>query len=71
MICGDFNIHVDCNDDEDALLFSDLLESVGLQQHIYQPTHNNGHTLDLILTRYSDSIINKQPRIDRFLSDHA
>ena len=68
LITGDFNIHVD---DPDSLTLLDLLESVGLRQHVSQPTHVHGHTLDLIITRWSDQIIQDSPQTDRFISDHA
>ena len=71
LITGDFNIHVDAVDDPDSLKLLDLLESVGLRQHVSQPTHVHGHTLDLIITRWSDQIIQDPPQTDRFISDHA
>lgn len=42
--------------------------SLGLRQHV---THAHGHTLDLIITRYSDQIVQDSPQTDRFISDHA
>ena len=71
LICGDFNIHVDSTEDPDSVKFCDLLESVGLRQHVNQATHVNDHTLDLIITRFSDDIMDGRPGIDRFISDHA
>ena len=68
LICGDFNIHVDSVDDPDSVKFRDLLESVGLQQHVKKSTHNNGHILDLIITRFTNSTICKEPQVDRFIS---
>ena len=50
LITGDFNIHVDIVDDPDSLKLLDLLESLGLRQHVSQPTHLHGHTLDPIIT---------------------
>ena len=41
LIIGDFNIHVDV---ADSLKLTDLLESIGLRQHVSQPTHVHGHT---------------------------
>ena len=49
----------------------DLFQSVSLQQHITEPTQIQGHTLDLVITRSSDDILNKIPVVDRFISDHA
>ena len=34
LITGDFNVHVDDPSNDDALRFLDLLESLGLEQHI-------------------------------------
>ena len=38
--------------------------SIGLRQHVSQPTHVHGHTLDLIITRWSDQIIQDSPKTD-------
>ena len=71
LICGDFNIHVDSVEDPDSVKFRDLLESVGLREHVKKSAHNNGQILDLIITRFTDSTICKEPQVDRFISDHA
>ena len=71
VLLGDFNIHVDVPTDMDAIQFRDLLDSMGLQQHVKQPTHIHGHTLDLLITRQSDVIVAKEPEIERYFSDHA
>ena len=71
LITGDFNIHVDIVDDSDSLKLLDLLVSLGLRQHLSQLTHLHEHTLDLIITRYSDHIVLDPPQADRFISDHA
>ena len=57
VIAGDFNIHVDAPRDPDSLKLQDLLQSVGLQQLITEPTHTQGHILDLVITRSSDNIL--------------
>lgn len=57
-------------DDLDSIRFLDLLESVGVQQHIKHSTHVGGHTLDLIISRQIDRIILADPRGEQFLSDH-
>ena len=70
LILGDFNIHMDLPDDTDCKNMSDLLESMGLIQHVLQPTHELGHTLDLIITRISDNIIAGCPYTGELFSDH-
>ena len=70
VITGDFNIHVDNIDDQDAVRFCELLESVNLELHVNQPTHVHGHTLDLIITRKSEVIIKSTPVPVYLFSDH-
>ena len=50
-----------------------LLESVGLEQHVNQPTHIRGHALDLIITRKVNEIIRSpwSPYFDRYFSHHG
>ncbi len=52
LIVGDFNIHV--NNEKDALgsAFIDILNSIGVRQHVSGPTRCLNHTLDLILSRF-------------------
>ena len=53
----DANLHLDymtlCNTKN----FLHILESSGLQQHIHEPTHHLGHTLDVISSRDTGSIL--------------
>ena len=70
LITGDFNVHVDDSTNPDATRLLDLLDSMGLCQHVTHPTHELGHTIDLIITRQSDSIICGSPVTDHLFSDH-
>ena len=71
LITGDFNIHVDDPQDSDAWKFLELLEGLGLEQHVDKPTHRDGHTLDLTITRMSECLVSHTPVVDQFISDHA
>ena len=51
LICGDFNIHVDKENDCYATKLHHLFRSKSLIQHVIYPTHVNGHILDLIISR--------------------
>ncbi|KAJ0023604.1 hypothetical protein NQD34_003503 [Periophthalmus magnuspinnatus] len=51
VITGDFNVHVDNVFDRNAKELSSVLETFGLTQHVSEPTHNRGHTLDLLITK--------------------
>ena len=50
---------------------NELLESMGLQQHVNEPTHKSGHTLDLIITRQCDSLLTNISVTDCLFSDHS
>lgn len=55
IICGDFNFHVEHQNNSAAQEFISLYENKGFNQHVNFPTHNSGGTLDLILTS-SDNV---------------
>ena len=58
VIYGDFNIHVENTDsNREAVSFTDILNSFGVDQHVTHPTHDAGHTLDLILTAATDHLV--------------
>ncbi len=54
LIVGDFNIHVDNEKDALGSAFLDILNSIGVIQHVSGPTHRQNHTLDLILSHGID-----------------
>ena len=56
LILGDFNIHVNNKDDPDAKVFSDMMEALGLNQHINFSTHRSDNTLDLVFTEAISSL---------------
>ncbi len=49
LIVGDFNIHVDNEKDSLGSASIDILNSIGVKQHVSGPTHCRNHTLDLHL----------------------
>ena len=54
---GDFNVHVDDLTDSRANRFKSLLSSSGLFQYIDEPTHRQGHCLDLLITHENSQIV--------------
>lgn len=50
LILGDFNIHVCCPSNALAKDFLNLINSFNLVQSVTGPTHEHGHTLDLVLS---------------------
>ncbi len=67
-IAGDFNIHIDNAEIKTAKEIITVLNTFDLIQHVHGPTHNRGHTLDLLISRGLNisSIVIK----DVALSDH-
>lgn len=47
--------------------------TLDLQQHVKQPSHSDGHTLDLSITRKSETLVEDELMINLhvFISDHA
>ncbi|XP_060590708.1 uncharacterized protein LOC132745754 [Ruditapes philippinarum] len=71
VILGDFNLHLDNDDDCYAKRFAECLQSYGLEQHVKTPTHTSGHVLDSIITRKADRLNVSKPVTDYFISDHS
>ena len=69
IIVGDFNIHMDNPQDKGTKDLSYTLDNFGLTQHVTEPTHNRGHTLDLLISRGLS--ISKITVSDVGLSDHS
>ena len=71
LILGDLNFHLDIPDDPDTQRFMSTLASCGLQQHVREPTHIHGHTLDVLITRDCSSIISDIDVSDPGLCDFS
>ena len=50
LICGNFYIHIDDPNDTETQIFNDMMEALGMQQHVSFETHHVGNTLDLLFT---------------------
>ena len=71
IICGDFNLHIDDLDNPDAQVFLDMVNAFGLNNNVTFPTHQSGHTLDLILSECISGITVNEVVPGSFLSDHT
>lgn len=71
LIVGDFNIHVDDTDKAVVRKFIEHITAVNLQQHVSGPTHRCGHTLDLVLSRKNEDIVQEVYVSQDMISDHA
>ena len=72
IILGDFNIHINNSDDQDALVFKLTLEALGLQiKNRNQPTHRLGNMLDLIIGEVHGKIRILKCKTCPYISDHC
>jgi hypothetical protein len=70
-IIGDINIHLDDETDPSTKRIKNILESLGLKQHVKHPTHNGGHTLDAVITRTDAQWISSPDVKTTIESDHS
>lgn len=68
LIVGDLNIHVCCPNKLLARDFLNLIDAFNLVQSVSAPTHEHGHTLDLVLS-YGLPVCNVEI-FDAVFSDH-
>ncbi len=68
---GDFNLHINNPRDAPAAKFPDMLSYFNLCQHVTQPTHQSGHTLDLVITRLDDLMVHNISTFNPCSSDHV
>ena len=54
LMVGDFNFHVDCAKDTDALQFLSLFNSFNFHQNVNESTHEKDLTLDLVISSTAD-----------------
>ena len=68
LMLGDFNFHVDVQDDRDAIIFMNILDSVNLTQHVHEQTHFKGHTLDLVISQSGNPFLPLSGQTSSFLN---
>ena len=71
VIVGDFNFHLDNENDQSAARFQDLLGAFNLIQLVQDSTYKNGHTLDLMITRAGEEPVRNVRVSDPAMSDHC
>ena len=69
LLTGDFNIKVNDSSCSDTELFTELLDSFGLVNHIQFVTHEHENILDLIISSERETFV-KNPSQGRLFSDH-
>ena len=71
IILGDLNVHVDDTSDSEAKAFLETLKALNLTQHVTEPTHIGGHTLDLVISKENDRNISCVSVGDCPFGDHS
>jgi len=69
IIMGDFNFHWDVPSDTYTRRLMGLFESLDLVQHVSEPTHISGHTIDYVITKNSETIL-RSVSVSSLISDH-
>ncbi|GFR72657.1 ATP-dependent DNA helicase [Elysia marginata] len=57
ILIGDFNTRVENENDSQGKWLIELFDSLNLEQHIREPRHDGGHTLDLLVMQKNNSFI--------------
>ena len=70
LVLGDFNIHADNSDDASTRKLNDIVGMFGFEQSVNEATHEEGHTVDLVLSRNSDLVLSKTSVDKNLKSDH-
>ena len=68
VIVGDANIHLDDSISPSTNIFNDIIFGCDLRQLVTRPTHEAGHTLDVVITNSCHAIKDVDPPI---CSDHS
>ncbi|ELU06176.1 hypothetical protein CAPTEDRAFT_191015 [Capitella teleta] len=72
IICGDFNLHWNCQNDSHVETFRNLLDTLDMSQHTNKPTHQICNTLDLLITIRDASERVRNVHVDDVaISDHS
>ena len=71
VLMGDFNFHVENHEnDQHAQQLLSIIDAFGLIQHVRQPTHFHGHTLDWIISRFSETLVHEVIVENPMISGH-
>ena len=71
LLVGDLNFHFESQTDPNAAKLKDLLYSLNLKQSVKEPTHERGHTLDLVITRQEELDVYELTVTPNTLFDHS
>ena len=71
ILVGDFNLHINNPNDDDACNFMETTQVLGLHQNITFPTHISSNTLDLIFSEANNKVRDEACTQGVYISDHC
>ena len=71
IVVGDFNIHINKDNNPNASIFMDTMVALGLKQHTKGSMHRSGNCLDLVFTEELSRLKVINCVVAAFVSDHA
>ena len=70
LVMGNFNTHINKENNEMAAIFINSMTAMGLQCSYSFPTHKEGNSLDLIFTEHIGNIMITACKLIAYISDH-
>ena len=71
LLMGDFNFHFENVENKNSRKLHDIIDMFNLTQSVSEPTHNQGHLLDLVFSKQSDNILTSTKLHHGLTSDHT
>jgi Reverse transcriptase (RNA-dependent DNA polymerase)/Endonuclease-reverse transcriptase len=71
IMVGDVNVHLDDSAAAQSASFFNMLDDFGLSEWVKQPTHRQGHQLDVFITRANQPVSVVQVDPPLLISDHS
>ena len=71
LFMGDFNFHFENVENKNSRKLHDIVDVFNLTQSVSEPTHNQGHLLDLVFSKQSDNILISTKLHHGLTSDHT
>ena len=71
VLVGNFNIHINNEDNPNAVIFLDTMTALGLHQHVNGSMHCSGNCLDLVFTEELSRMKVKKCLKSDYLLDHV
>ncbi len=70
IMVGDINIHMDDSKHQHTRCVNESITATGFQQHISEPTHCQGHTIDILIARCDSTLVENISVTDIGLCDN-